>query len=395
MTHLERVRKALNHEEPDRVPIDFGGWLCGIKSGAYDRLADYLGFGQGERDGYDPPESMLLHFDIDLRRVSPSGPPERKNPDGTKTDEWGITRKMANNDEQIVEFPLKDSALEDLEKYSWPEDSGEGRYEGLAEEAAEYHNKGFAVVGQPDIDGLFETQCWLTGFERALTDIALKSDFYYALSEKITSLQEKFAENYYSRVGDNIDMTQLGDDLSTQTGPFFPMEMYMEMIFPYQKRYHEAINRHTSAKIFHHCCGSVYGLIPGLIECGVQVLNPVQTSATDMEPEKLKKEFGNDLAFHGGIDVQKVLPFKKPEEVKDEVKRVIDALAPGGGFILAPSHNIQDDVPPEYCCHVRDRAFVRQVLVCFIDNGNTACFKSVRRRLYGNFSCFLPALYYK
>lgn len=162
-----------------------------------------------------------------------------------------------------------------------------------------------------------------------------------------TTIIKSWTFRFYSKVQNEIDMTQLGDDLAMQTGPFFHPDMYKKSIFPYQKRYVDAIKAHTRAKIFHHVCGSAYKLLPGLIECGVQVLNPVQVSAADMEPARLKKEFGKDLVFHGGIDVQKVLPFGEPQTVKDEVKRIIDTLAPGGGFILAPSHNLQDDIPVE------------------------------------------------
>src|SRR3989339_410870 len=351
MTHRERVLKCFAHQEADRVPVDFGGWLCGIKPAAYKRLCAYMGvpFKAGD-DSYTPSEKILEHFDIDFRRVDAKKPAHaqtRGNPDGSTTDEWGITRIYSSGDNQIVDFVLKNASIADLASYPWPDDSGTGRYEHTYDAAQVLREKGFAVVAQPDIDGVFELSCWLCGFERMLMDIVADLDFVHALFEKITQLQEKFALNYYSACGSLVDMTQFGDDLAMQTGPFFSLEMYRELIVPYQKRYMDAVKKRTQAAIFHHCCGSVYQLIPGLMEAGVQVLNPVQISAADMDPARLKKEFGKQITFHGGIDVQKVLPYKKPQEVRDEVKRILDIMAPGGGYILAPSHNIQDDVPPE------------------------------------------------
>jgi len=203
------------------------------------------------------------------------------------------------------------------------------------------------VSAQPDINGVFELACWLCGFDRILMAMATDPEFVGALFERITAIQERFAANYYARLGDEAEMVQLGDDFGTQNGPFFSPEMYRELVVPYQRRYHQAIRAGTSAKIFHHSCGSVYRLLEDMIAAGVEILNPVQTNAAEMDLQTLKKEFGARLVFHGGINVQTVLPFARPQQVRDEVKRVIDILAPGGGYVLAPSHNLQGDTPPE------------------------------------------------
>lgn len=350
MNSLERVRLCLAHTEPDRVPIDFGGWLCGIKQSAWRRLADHLGIEPAAWRSYTPPAPVLERFGVDFRRITPRTPAREKpltNADGSVTDRWGITRIYEAEDDQIVRFPLAHADIEELDRRGWPDASPEGRYEGLADAARQIHAAGFAVVAQPDISGVFELSCWLCGFDRMLADMALDAGFVHALFEKICRLQEQYAHNYYSAAGADIDIVQLGDDLGTQNAPFFSPRMYREMVMPYQMRYHRAIRRHTAAHIFHHSCGSVYRLLEGLVESGVEILNPVQVSAAEMAPARLKKEFGDVLVFHGGIDVQTVLPFKKPQEVRDEVKRMLDILAPGGGYILAPSHNIQGDTPAE------------------------------------------------
>ncbi len=350
MNSLERVRTCFDHREPDRVPVDFGGWLSGIKKSAHDRLSEYLGIGAGQWQVYDPGEALQERFGADFRRVTPATPEyaaTRTNPDGSFTNEWGITRVMENEDDQIVGFPLKEADLAALESFPWPDASGRGRYDRVAAEARAIRARGFAVSAQPDMNGVFELACWLCGFDRILMDMAMDPDFIHALFERITRIQERFAANYYSKLGAEVDMVQLGDDFGTQNGPFFSPEMYREAIVPYQRRYHQAIRAGTPARIFHHSCGSVYRLLEDMIEAGVQVLNPVQTNAAEMDLATLKKEFGSRLVFHGGINVQTVLPRGTPGQVRDEVKRVLDALAPGGGYVLAPSHNIQGDTPPE------------------------------------------------
>lgn len=350
MNSLERVRLCFEHKEADRIPVDFGGWLSGIKPDAYKRLCEYLGEDEEVSGTYTPSEAILKRFEIDFRRITADTPRRektRKNPDGSTTDRWGIRRVYEAGDDQIVEFPLKDATIDDLEAYPWPDSSPEGRYERVLGAAKDIRSRGYAVSAQPDICGVFEQSCWLCGFDRMLIDMAMNREFVHVLFEKICRLQEQFAHNYYSVVQDEIDMVQTGDDFGTQNGPFFSPAMYRELVMPYQKRYHEAIRAETNAKIFQHSCGSVYRLLEGMIEAGVEILNPIQISAAEMEPAALKKEFGDVLVFHGGIDVQKAIPFMTPDEIRDEVKRIIDILAPGGGYILAPSHNMQEDTPPE------------------------------------------------
>lgn len=350
MTSLERVKLCFEHKEADRIPIDFGGWLSGIKKSSYEKLCNYLGLSPENWNHYTPDEKILQLFDIDFRRITPDKPDyavNSVNTDGSFTDEWSITRIWENEDSQIIDFPLKNGDVSTLESFPWPDTSGLGRYDRVLALAQKIHAKGLAVSAQPDISGVFELSCWLCGFDRILLEMALNSEFIHTLFNRITSIQEKFAANYYEIAGSEIEMVQLGDDFGTQGAPFFSPRMYVELIMPCQQRYHRAIKTCTDAYIFHHSCGSIYRLIEKMIESGIQILNPIQVSAAEMDPGRLKKMFGDKLVFHGGIDVQTILPYKKPAEIRDEVKRIIDIMAPGGGYILAPTHNIQSDTPPE------------------------------------------------
>lgn len=352
MNPRERFEKIVAHKEADRVPIDIGGWLCGIRPLALKKLKEYLDIQSESNSWYKDMDVRILEkYNIDFRRItakSPTGFKSKKLPDGTSFNEWGIGRKHINEDDQIVYFQLKDATIDDLNKYPWPNPYSPGRTDGLLEYVKKlYYDTDHVIVAQANVSGVFEGSCWLCGFERILMDFALNPEFIHKLYSKILKLQLGYVENYYSVVGKYIHVVQLGDDLGTQNGSFFSLDFYKEFIKPYTRKYIASIRQYTKAKIFLHTCGSVYNFIPDLIDDGVDILNPVQTRAKNMEAERLKKDFGDKIVFHGAIDEQKVLPFGTEEDVKKEVKYKIETLGKNGGYILAPSHNIQDDTPPE------------------------------------------------
>ena len=352
MNSRERFERAINHKESDRVPIDLGGWLCGIRPAALKRLKEFMKISGESGDGYKDLDTRILEsFGVDFRRISakkPSGFKAKRLNDGTYFDEWGVGRKALSGDDQIVHHPLQNAGIEDLEKYPWPDPHLPGRTDGLLEEVKRlYYDTEYVVVAQANVNGVFEGSCWLCGFEKILCGLALEPEFIYRLYDKILELQLGYVENYYSVVGKYIHVVQLGDDFGTQNAPFFSLDYYKKFVKPYTRKYISAIRQFTKAKIFLHSCGSVYDLIPDLIEDGVEILNPIQTRAKNMEPERLKNEFGDKIVFHGGIDEQSVLPFGSVEDVKKEVEYKVRVLGKEGGYILAPSHNIQDDTPPE------------------------------------------------
>ena len=174
--------------------------------------------------------------------------------------------------------------------------------------------------------------------------------------ERITDLWIEMARDELDAVGNNVDLCFFGDDVAFQDGPMMSMDLYRKMVKPYHKRLFSYIKSRTSAKVFYHSCGSVAHLIPDLIEIGVDVLNPIQVSAARMDTKALKREFGKDICFWGAIDTQRVLPFGTPAEVEAEVKRRIEELGPGGGYVLCAVHNIQADVSPENICAMYDAA---------------------------------------
>jgi len=186
------------------------------------------------------------------------------------------------------------------------------------------------------------------GLERFLTSIAANEKFANAVMEKITDLYIENCTRYLDEVGKYIQVFIYWNDIATQTGSLISPETYRRLIKPKDKKLLSAIKEKTDAKIFYHSCGATKNFIPDFIDIGVDILNPVQISAKDMNTGELKREFGDDIVFWGGgCDTQHILPFGKPDDVREEVKKRIDDLAAGGGFVFSAVHNIQGDVPPE------------------------------------------------
>ena len=367
MTSRERVLTALNHEEPDRVPLDLGGLTTTIETDPYEELKEYLGI-EGEteafvRDHVAPHPEVLDKFNIDTRYIRVKPPKNFKakiDPDNSYVDEWGTRWKKPPTSLywDPVDHPLKAATIEDLKTHPWPDPDDPGRYEGLRKEAKRLKEEtDFAVIADQPVLGLFESGwVFLCGPEKFFMDMALNPDFVHAFFEKLTDLQIRYYKNYLEQVGEYIDVIMTSDDLGTERGPLVSMEHFRELVKPYQKKLWQIIKQYTDAKLFLHSCGSVSRFIPDLIEMGVDILNPVQVAAKEMDTKQLKSEFGNQITFWGGIDTQSVLPFGTPDDVEEEVKKRIADLAPGGGYVLTAVHNIQKGVSPENFCRMYEAA---------------------------------------
>lgn len=369
MSHRERVLSALNHREPDRVPLDLGSTRStSLVVEAYENLNRHLGIVEPPRifskwlHIAHPNEEMLKRFDIDTRSLS-QGSPERWQDivfsDGSYQDEWGVVRSKPESSlyYDLTKAPFQgEPTLRDLERFPWPDPHDPGRCRGLAEEARRLHQEtDYAVVlNMPG--GIVHQSQFMRGFDGWFTDLILNPSFFQALMERIADLWIQMAKDEFDAVGEKIDICFYGDDMAFQNGPMMSMDLYRKMIKPHHRRLFSYIKSRSSAKILYHTCGSVAHLIPDLIEMGVDALNPVQVSAKGMDTQKLKQEFGQDIAFWGAIDTQRVLPFGTPQEVAGEVRRRIDDLGQGGGYLLCAVHNIQADVSPENICTMYDTA---------------------------------------
>jgi len=362
----ERLLTALDHREPDRVPLDLGSMTSTIEVEPYRRLKKYLDM-KGEirtflRDHVEPDEELLKRFGIDTRYLR-LRPPEswtmRLLSDNSYFDEWGVRWKKPSSSLYFdpVDSPLAHASVRDLEKYPWPEPLDPGRTKGLSEEARYLHqNTPYALVANAPGVGIFETAWMLRGFQKLLEDLIDDHEFAKALLARVTQILKGMYGEFLTAVGKYIQVVMVSDDLGMEDGPMISPRLYRQLIKPFHKELWSFIKKKTEAYLFFHSCGSVHEFIPDLIELGVDILNPVQVSAKDMESCRLKEEFGDRLCFWGGVDTQHVLPYGSPEDVEREVKRRIKDLAPGGGYILTAVHNIQSGVKPENICRMYEAA---------------------------------------
>ncbi len=367
MKSRERVIRALNHQEPDRVPIDLGGTIVSsIVKKSYVELKGLLGQPTEEIRMLDYvqqlpylDEALLERFDVDLRLVqlpaatAPSVTLFEEGDFYAFVDRWGSTLHMPKESGLYfdwVAFPIKEPTMAALDNYKWPRPDPPELVAQLHDQARDlFEHTDYALAGSAIIGGgIFEQPARVMGMENFLMALVSRPDFADRLMDQITDLYIESCNNYLDQVGQYLQVFVYFDDVNTQNGWLIRPELYRKRVKPKQKRLIEAIKKKTSAKIFYHGCGAVRDLIPDLIDIGVDILNPVQVSARGMKTKELKREFGKDIVFWGGgVDTQNVLPFGTPQQVEDEVRRRIDDLAPGGGFVFAAVHNIQACVPPQ------------------------------------------------
>jgi len=386
--HRERVLSALNHQETDRIPIDFGAMRStGIHFSAYVRLKKYLGFDPGRPKVYDlmqnlaePEREIIEYFDADvvqLHRLYPSfgvsidAWKEGLFPDGEKcmfpkefnpvVNEKG-DREIIADGKAIARmpkdgfwfdfsyFPLDHaSKKEDIDAFPFYQ-IGDREIKFLRNQIKELkvNYPDYAILGAYG-GNVFEEGHYQFGYEEYLSLLLENPILAEYFNEKNVEFQLKNLKKYLDVVGDDIDIIQFGDDLGTQTAPYISPKLYRKIIKPYHLKLYETVHHlKPKLKVFLHSCGSIYEIIPDLIEIGVDILNPVQTTAANMDPIRLKTEFGKDLVFWGGgVETQKVMHFGTPEEVRKQVRERIDIFASGGGFVFTQIHNILPDIKPE------------------------------------------------
>ena len=277
------------------------------------------------------------------------------------TDEFGVTWSMPADQPLYMDIsyhPLQDATIKDIRHYPFPKGDDPSRFKGLRERALHLkENTPYAVVS--GISGVVYETCWyLRGLEAWFMDLASQPEFCAALLDQTLKFWLDWFRLFLDEVGDIVDVIMIGDDLAGQTGPLFRPETYRNVVKPKQKQLVQYICSRTEAKIWYHTCGACKEYIPDLMDNGVDILNPVQISATGMEPGELKSRFGDSLCFWGGaIDAQHVLPSASPEEVRDHVRRNLEAFKPGGGYVFNNVHNIQAGVPPENVLALYDAAY--------------------------------------
>lgn len=367
MTPKERIEAVLNHREPDRVPVILGvSNATGIKMGTYQKVKNLLGITGEDRYLYDwpelgtanPDEEVLVKLNCDVRGVWDRFPEAVINrnrlrpPHADYIDDWGSGAKEISPGEWFPGIhPLAAATtVREIEDYQgWPDMNDPYRVAHVRKAAREIKNRtDYAVMATPWLLFPFERAFAMQGMDRFLFNMAAHPGFARALLKKHLLLCKTLMGHFLRELGDCVDIIKIGDDLGTQTSLMVSPTMYREMLKPIHAELIEFIKENTTAKVFFHTDGDVFNLIEDFIEIGVDILNPVQTSAGKMSDlALLKNKFGDRIVFCGGIDTQKILPLGSPQDVRKEVGRVSTILGEGGGYILSSVHTIMNDVPPE------------------------------------------------
>ena len=367
MTSRERVLAVLNHEVPDRVPIILGvSNATGVKMTPYKGLKEVLSISAPDDYLYDWPElgsakideETMQRLHSDVRGVLDRFP-KKVNERNSKReahspciDDWGTGQIEIGPGVWFPGYhPLADATtVEQLENYQdWPDMDDPSRFIHVAGEAKKLAEENeYAIMATPWLMFPFERAFAMQGMDKFLLNMAMYPDFAEALLRKNLSLCKQLMENFLTEIGENIDIIKIGDDLGTQDRLMISPKMYRKLLKPIHAELIQHIKKFTKAKIFFHTDGDVFDLIDDFIEIGVDILNPIQTSAGKMANlEELKTRYGKDLIFCGAVDTQHVLPHGTPEEVRKEMRRVINILGRDGGYMVASVHTIMHEVPPE------------------------------------------------
>jgi len=341
MTHKERLLTAINHEEPDRVP------LCAWYTPEAEKtLLSHFGVNSDKTETYKSaggPLPIMMEHDFLISWIGPCTG-YYADPHEEYTDEWGIGWKWFKNAAggtytEMVRHPLAD--IKDPAEYKMPDFTREDRYEGVKKLIKEY-GKEYGIMGGAACT-LFELAWYLRGMEQLLMDMMVEKDFVNALLDDLTQWIDVAGSKMVSL---GVDIIWIGDDFGTQDRMMIAPEVFREFFKPrYAKLFAKWKAINPRVKIAFHSDGNIYPILRDLVEIGLDILNPVQPKS--MDPAQVKKDFGKHLTLWGTVDVQEVLPFGTAADVANEVKLRLRTAGKGGGLIIAPAHNIQPDVPLE------------------------------------------------
>lgn len=355
LTSRERVKLALNHQEPDRIPVEIGGGVSSFHEELYVKMGklsnlEYWKQWTSNWGAFKFDERLLQRLNCDFRHLwFGAGGTNCWNPvkiyrDGTFTDFWGIRYKAIDGIySNIIENPLrKAKTISDVNNYfsSLPDPKAVGiagcSY--LKEEADYLLNEtSYAIKGEP-MWSHFELCQWIRGMDQFFLDLMENEELAYAIMENLYNYQTKMYEEYFKVVGKYLDLVWISDDLGAQDNLLIGYNLTVKHVKAWEKKRIEYIKaRAPQAKVFLHSCGSVYEFIPDLLEIGLDGLNPLQPFAKNMEPERLKKEFGDKLIFMGGLDHQFILS-QSTGNIVAFVDRLIKGYAKGGGYIFSTTH---------------------------------------------------------
>jgi len=333
LTPRQRVLTAIARKTPDRVPRDF--WA---EPPTLNRLFQRLGHSDEER--------LLRELSIDMRHLNAATPPDREIGGGVHQNFWGerfVYRPTPWGPlrEDVKGALAGATSLAALESFPWP--TPDCLDYSKLKEACRCHGPYALIYGFADV---WQRPALVRGWETMFLDMAERPEWVHFLCRTFTDFYLEDYTRAQETAGGRIDLFLLISDLGSQQGPLISPAMFREFIAPYLREMIERIHR-LGALVMFHSCGAIHLFISDLIDLGVDVLDPIQPTGPQMSPERLKADFGDRLSFHGGVDMQRLLPYNTPREIEEEARRYCEALGRGGGYILAPAHFFQPDVPPE------------------------------------------------
>ncbi len=361
MNSRQRVRAALNHVQPDRIPVDFGSTnVTTIHKEVYLKLLSILNIQDNNIRMMDfaqqlviPCDELLQHFNVDTRCVKlhhSSNSKIKFLSDDEFIDDWGLLWKRPEGGlyYDVINNPMgMVSSVEEVHRLPWPEISDIASAEGVSQEAQRlYDTTEYSLVGSFG-SSIFMRAQFLRGYEQLFIDMAIQPEIAEALFDRILEIRIGLVAMLLDSAGEYLDVIELADDLAGQNGPLLSPQLYRDLIKPRTKALIDYIKSRSKAKIMYHCCGSVVEFIEDFIEIGIDIINPVQVSAKDMDTRVLKEKYGDRIVFWGGIDAQRILPNGTVDDVEKETRKRLAELGEGGGYVAFASHNIQADVSPE------------------------------------------------
>ena len=358
MDRRERFKKITNFEEADRVPVDLGSHVASIHRISYVNLKNHLNDPELKNEdvildrmvqNVIPDEALLNRLNVDFRWIAPNWIDVVDVTDEIYMDMWKIEWQFMIDAYSVYSSPLSEAkTIADIENHPWPDPTDPKLWEGLAERAKWlYENTDYVLVADSIKGGILTKAFQIRGYEMMFADLANNLDFANALMDKILEMYKLFWEEFLKHVGPYVDMVYFTDDIGGQSSMMISPTTFRTMLQPRMAELIDHIKSKADVKFMYHTDGTVTPVIEDIIDMGADILNPIQTSAIGMETSVLKELYHGRLCFHGAIDVQQMLPFATPEEVRYDVTRRLYDLGRGGGYILAPCHNIGSDVPPE------------------------------------------------
>lgn len=367
MNRRERFQRIVNFQEADRVPIDLGSHVASIHRHTYARLAQaHPALNLQNQDlvldrmvqNVVPDERLLQRLGVDFRWIAPRWVGVEEAANGVYRDMWGIEWQYMLDAFSVMRSPLRDAVtIADLDRHPWPDPADPDLVRGLGDRARQlFADTDYVLVADAIKGGLLTKALQIRGYERFFADMVNNPDFAAALLDRLLDLYQRFWTHFLREVGRYVDVVYFTDDIGGQSALMISPHTFRALLKPRLATLINHIKSLADVKFMYHTDGTITPVLDDIVEMGVDILNPIQTSAVGMETAALKAQYHGKLVFHGAIDVQQMLPFATPDEVRYDVARRLFDLAPGGGYILAPCHNIGSDVPIENVFAMYDAA---------------------------------------